>query len=515
MKKVFLLIFIGLLLSVSAAYAGDLEDVMNAGTLQFGVATDRTPFVFYDENDDLTGIDIKLMEEIARRMGLKLEVTEMASDDLIESLNIGQVDIVGGAFSKTDSRKEVIDFTNNYYIADAVVVISNGSASSASAETTSFAGKKAGALKGSGFEDFLKTDLIEKGEIEKKNIYTYDKMSDAMKALDRNKIDMVLMDSALFQYRYQSGSDYHSYNYADARDSYAFGIRKDSDLKSAINKQLTAMMKDGSAQEIADTFFNMVPEEEPSVIQWNSPKPQQATATPAVSQLPTAPASLFPVVPTAVPTAAPAAQSCNYTMSYVADLTIPDGQPISAGSSFTKTWRLKNTGNCAWTTSFVLSFVSGAQMGGTNRYLPYQVNPGETIDLSVDLVAPTTPGTYQGYWQIKTPSGFGVGFTVWVQIVVPGAYSDPTETPNVPFMPKFPLELAPTATPMPNSAVKTMAASDAIKTLVAESQGDYFVPTKTITVSEAMETAVAKSKYDYFDLIDPETIDWSVTVFGK
>ena len=51
MKKMLLPVLISLLLIVSAVCAGDLEDVMNAGTLQFGVSTDRAPFVFYDENE--------------------------------------------------------------------------------------------------------------------------------------------------------------------------------------------------------------------------------------------------------------------------------------------------------------------------------------------------------------------------------------------------------------------------------------------------------------------------------
>ena len=67
MKKIFPLILAGLLLIVSSVYAGDLENVMNEGVLRFGVLSERSPFVFYDENDELTGIDIKLMEEAANR----------------------------------------------------------------------------------------------------------------------------------------------------------------------------------------------------------------------------------------------------------------------------------------------------------------------------------------------------------------------------------------------------------------------------------------------------------------
>ena len=180
-------------------------------------------------------------------------------------------------------------------------------------------------------------------------------------------------------------------------------------------------------------------------------------------------------------------------MAYVSDITIPDGSPISGGSSFTKTWRLKNTGNCPWTTNFMFTFVSGAQMGGMNRYLPYQVNPGETIDLSIDLIAPTTPGTYQGYWQIKTPTGFGVGFAIWVQIVVPGAYWEPTATPYIIYVSE------PTATPDSPSSVSIghiyqSPTPTPTSQFIVVGVGDVSI--RGLRLTQMAETAEAKSQME-------------------
>ena len=450
MKKTVLLVLAGLLVLVSAARAGDLAEVRKAGVLQFGVSPDRYPFVFYDQNDDLTGIDIKLMEEIAERLDLELEVSEMSSDDLMESLAIGQVDVIGGAFSKTPSRQETVDFTSVYYVAEAVFLARSSRQMPLPDGPEDFSGLKIGVLKNSGFEDWLRSELLDKGFIFKKDIYTYDKMDDAIRALDKGRIDLVMTDFSLYRFRYQDDPDYMMIEYGSVSDSYAFGLRKDSDLKSAVNQQLKAMLRDGTAQEIADSFFSSEEPEDNTVIRWTDKK-QASTPTPppTATLLPTAP-MIYPAAPTAVPTATPipvsAPATCNYTMGYVADVTIPDGQPISAGSPFTKTWRLRNTGNCAWTTAFMFTFVSGSQMGGLNRYLPYTVSPGDTVDISVDLIAPTTPGTYQGYWQIKTPQGYNVGFSVWVTIVVPGAYSYPTEPPYYEVPTSAPSYSYPTAT---------------------------------------------------------------------
>ncbi len=435
MKKTLVLVFILLLLSISAVRAGDLAAVQKAGVLQFGVSPDRAPFAYYDADDELTGIDIKLMEEAAGRMGLSLEVIEMSANDLIESLAIGQVDVIGGAFSKTGSRMNRIDFTNVYYIAEAVFVGNKGIQLEEPLAPESFSGKKIGVLKNSGFEEWVKTELYDKGFILKKLIYTYDKMDDAVKALDKGKIDLLMIENYLFEARYQSRSEYQVFRYGSIKDDYAFGVRKSSDLKAEINNQLSAMMKDGTAQQIADTFFLMDMQEEQSVIRWNQNKPAATpTPTPVMTMLPTSPLS-FPSIPTGSPTDLPTAevqQNCSHAMAFDADVTVPDGQTISVGSTFIKTWRIRNTGNCPWTQDFIFGFVSGTRMDGADRYLPSVVYPGDSVDISINLTAPSNPGSYQGNWQLKTPQGHDIGTPIWVQITATGAYSYPTSAPVYP-----------------------------------------------------------------------------------
>ncbi|HEY5984098.1 MAG TPA: NBR1-Ig-like domain-containing protein [Anaerolineales bacterium] len=128
-------------------------------------------------------------------------------------------------------------------------------------------------------------------------------------------------------------------------------------------------------------------------------------------------------VPGSVETAL-AASVCN-AAQFVADVTIPDGTYINPGATFVKTWRLKNVGTCTWNTSYALVFDHGEQMGTTNMVLfPKYVSPGQSVDLSVSLKAPTSAGIFRGYWKLKSASGelFGIGdpFTspFWVEIRV-------------------------------------------------------------------------------------------------
>jgi len=149
-----------------------------------------------------------------------------------------------------------------------------------------------------------------------------------------------------------------------------------------------------------------------------------ATQVPAPTvEIPTSAAPTLPAVATQppAPTIAPAAtQSCDKA-DFVADVTITDGTEIAAGASFTKTWRIKNSGSCAWTTSYQLVFASGTQMGAPAAVsFPSAVAPGQTMDISVSMVAPAAPNTYTGNWKLRNAAGQDFS-SVYVMIKVPGS----------------------------------------------------------------------------------------------
>ncbi len=134
--------------------------------------------------------------------------------------------------------------------------------------------------------------------------------------------------------------------------------------------------------------------------------PPVSTDTPAPTPLPPT-----PVPPTPIPPTPTASIPCDW-MSFVADVTVPDGTTYAPVTTFVKTWRLKNIGTCTWTPSYSLVFVSGDQMGGPSSIsLPGNVPPGYTVDVSVALTAPTAGGSYTGYWMLRNAMGsrFGSG----------------------------------------------------------------------------------------------------------
>jgi hypothetical protein len=150
-----------------------------------------------------------------------------------------------------------------------------------------------------------------------------------------------------------------------------------------------------------------------------------------------------PVTPTITPSPkaspTPAAKVCDQAEAGTPiDVTVPDDTQMSPGQSFTKTWRLRNSGTCTWSKDYSVAVFSGEAMSAPSSVpLPNKFQPGQSMDISVDLVAPTAPGTYQGNWKLRNASGtwFGIGpggsSPFWVRIKVIGNGTI-TVTPGTP-----------------------------------------------------------------------------------
>jgi hypothetical protein len=132
--------------------------------------------------------------------------------------------------------------------------------------------------------------------------------------------------------------------------------------------------------------------------------------------------------PTSIPsfnTSVPVTR-CDWA-EFVGDVTYPDGSVIGRSVPFTKVWRIRNIGTCSWTTNYAIVFVDGDAMSvAATVSLPGSVNPGQTIDIPVNLISPNKDGRYKGYFKLRNASGvlFGVGSVAstafWVDVKVSG-----------------------------------------------------------------------------------------------
>lgn len=174
------------------------------------------------------------------------------------------------------------------------------------------------------------------------------------------------------------------------------------------------------------------------------------------------------VVPTAMPTITGTPPTPTKTpipnngadrATFIADVNVPDGTVYNANTTFTKTWRIKNTGTSTWTTAFRLVYVSGDRIGGPDEVpLTATIAPNTSYDFSVTLISPAANGSYKGFWMLKNAGGvpFGIGSKAdqpwWVQIVVTGG-SNVTPMPTVTGTPPTPTATSPgpSKTPTPNT----------------------------------------------------------------
>ena len=127
--------------------------------------------------------------------------------------------------------------------------------------------------------------------------------------------------------------------------------------------------------------------------------------------------------------------NCTNSFEFVEDLNIPDDSIFAPQTEFVKSWRLRNDGTCPWTSEYSLVQVGGDTVTEITAVpLPRPVAPGETIDLSISVVAPEALGTYRSNWQLSDSNGtnFGVGGlieeTFWVQFDV--GIPEATAVPN-------------------------------------------------------------------------------------
>ena len=145
---------------------------------------------------------------------------------------------------------------------------------------------------------------------------------------------------------------------------------------------------------------------------------------PVIPTSTTAPPTVTLAVSTNTQPAATATQDCD-DADFVTDVTIPDGTTLAPDEAFTKTWRLKNVGTCSWTPSYTIVFNNGDSMSGpATQAMVGNVNPGQTVDISVNLEAPSTAGDYKGYWKLRNASGvLFATFYVDIKVSGPGPFA--------------------------------------------------------------------------------------------
>ncbi|MDR1773277.1 MAG: transporter substrate-binding domain-containing protein [Clostridioides sp.] len=106
-----------------------IEEIKEKGKVIVGLSAEYPPYEFVtmkDGKDEIVGVDIEIAKEIAKDLGVELEITNMDFDGLIGALNADKIDMIISAMSPTEERKETTDFSDIYYASTNAIVVKEG-----------------------------------------------------------------------------------------------------------------------------------------------------------------------------------------------------------------------------------------------------------------------------------------------------------------------------------------------------------------------------------------------------
>jgi polar amino acid transport system substrate-binding protein len=385
------------------------ERVRLAGVLRVATSADYHPFSFFNDDFVIDGFDPALIKAIGTRLGIQVEITDYAFESLNTVLQNDQADVAIAAISVSTERDAVVDFSNIYFVGDDGVLARSDSGLAPITNINQLAGLAVGVQRGTVYETWAQDVLVASNLISQNQLFAYGRPEQAVADLKANRLQVVIMDrQPAIQYLSDpelvlAGERLNQQRLAVALPSGAGA------LQSVINQALLDLQNEGRLSQLAQEYLGLRPED---------------------------------IIPP---------PTCLDSMSFVRDITLDDERltsfpEVNPGQAFQKGWQVKNTGTCTWNQAYFLKYVRGndpaAQMGGQSAAVSRMVAPGETYDLTVDLVAPQQAGKFVGYWQMHNSAGAPFGQTIWVAIQVPGTPSEPTE-------PTEPQPPTPTASPTP------------------------------------------------------------------
>ena len=143
-----------------------------------------------------------------------------------------------------------------------------------------------------------------------------------------------------------------------------------------------------------------------------------------------APTALPPTPTLTVSQGSTPVMRCVNSLSFVSDVTIPDGTVVIAGSSMDKRWEIKNTGTCNWGKGYTLKLISGSEMGVDKEQDLIPARSSSQTVVRIVFTAPAETGLHRSAWQAFDPEGQPFGDPFFIEIEVEAASPTLTPTPT-------------------------------------------------------------------------------------
>ena len=216
------------------------------GVLVMATNAEFAPWEYY-EGDKIVGIDPEIAQAIADKLGMTLEIEDMAFDSIIPAVTSGKADFGAAGMTVDEDRMVFVDFTDTYANASQVIIVKETSEIAGSAD---LAEKKIGVQLGT-TGDLLATDLAGDGNVER-----YNKGFEAVQALLQDKIDAVVIDSAPANVFVEQSQGLKVCDEAMSQEEYAIAVAKgNTELLDKINGALKELKEDGTIDAIMNKYI--------------------------------------------------------------------------------------------------------------------------------------------------------------------------------------------------------------------------------------------------------------------
>ncbi|MBV6682828.1 amino acid ABC transporter substrate-binding protein [Rossellomorea sp. RS05] len=222
--------------------------VKEDGKILIGTEGTYPPFTFHDDSGKLTGFDVELAREVAKRLGVKAEFQETQWDAMFEGLNSKRFDMIANQVGVREDRQKKYDFSTPYIESSAVVVAKKDNKNVKSFEDIK--GLKSAQSLTSNYRD-----IAEKNGAE---IQGVEGLSQSIELIEQGRVDVTVNDkiSVLDYLNKKKGANVKIVAEAGEASESAFMFRKGDDkLVKEVNKALEDMKEDGTYKKISEKWF--------------------------------------------------------------------------------------------------------------------------------------------------------------------------------------------------------------------------------------------------------------------
>ena len=242
-----LVIALGLLAGCGSSAGSDADSSTiggdDAAKTKLVVATspDFPPFESL-EGGEVVGIEVDILNKIAEKMGMELDIQQMDFDSVIPGVQAGKFDVGMSGITVTEKRKANVDFSSVYFMAAQAIVVADGSSITGKADLE---GKKVSVQTGTTAEEYCMANGYE--------VLAFTANNDAAAALTAGKVDAWVVDNEV-ALAMAPELGLTVLDEAMTSEPYAFALQKGSDLLAPFNEALDALLADGTVEQIFQQY---------------------------------------------------------------------------------------------------------------------------------------------------------------------------------------------------------------------------------------------------------------------